>query len=90
MVAEMHRWDGSHISFLRKTELASADALAGKPWVGAARVMVACCAEILTTDLPGDGIRPAVTALRFHVFQHLPAVRAAGRHPQNGRQRHAK
>lgn len=30
MVAEMHRWDGSHVSFLRKTELASADAQAGK------------------------------------------------------------
>ena len=62
MVAEMHRWDGSHVSFLRKTELASADALVGKPWVGAARLKVACCTEILTTDLPGDGIHPAVTA----------------------------
>lgn len=37
MVAEMHRWDGSPISFLRKTELTSVGALASNPWVGAAR-----------------------------------------------------
>ncbi len=36
MVAEMHRRDGSHVSFLRKTELVRAERVSAKPWVGAA------------------------------------------------------
>jgi hypothetical protein len=57
MVVEMHRWDGSHISFLRKTELASAKALAGKTLGRCRTSVVACCTGVLTTNLPGDGIR---------------------------------
>jgi len=62
MAAEMHNWDGSPVSFLRKTELAGVDASlqAHRPtnlWVGAAPVVVACGAECLTTNRWGDGIR---------------------------------
>jgi len=62
MAAEMHNWDGSPISFLRKTELAGVNASqqAHRPtnlWVGAAPVVVACGAECLITNRWGDGIR---------------------------------
>lgn len=62
MAAEMHDWDGSPVSFLRKTELDGVDAStrAHRPtnlWVGAAPVVVACGAECLTTSRWGDGIR---------------------------------
>jgi hypothetical protein len=36
MLAEMHKWDGSHVSFLSKTELTRAEQGKAKPWVGAA------------------------------------------------------
>ncbi len=78
MVAEMHRWDGSHVSFLRKTELASTDALAGKNlgkcsnggWSRAAP-------EFLTTDLPDDGIRTAGDRYAIPRFS-TPARRSGG------------
>ena|GEM_PF-3193933 len=44
MVVEMHRWDGSHVSFLRKTELANAEALAGKT-LGRYRTSVVACGD---------------------------------------------
>ena len=47
MVAEMHRWDGSHVSFLRKTELASAEALVGKTLGRYRASMVACGARVV-------------------------------------------
>ncbi|MDO8774061.1 MAG: hypothetical protein Q7K57_36180 [Burkholderiaceae bacterium] len=46
MFAEMHRWDGSHVSFLRKTELTGADALAGKTLGRCRTSVVACRAEV--------------------------------------------
>lgn len=60
--AEMHDWDGSPVSFLRKTELAGVDASkqAHRPtnlWVGAVPLVVACGAECLTTTQWGDGVR---------------------------------
>ena len=55
-----------------------------KPWVGATTWWSRVASYFLTTDLPGDGIRPVGDRYGIpHFFQYLPAVRAAGSRPRN-------
>ena len=54
MAAEMHGWAGSTRFVLRPTELASADALADEPWVGAATPWSRAVPKFLTTDRRGQ------------------------------------
>ena len=89
MVVEMHRWDGSHVSFLRKTEPVGALRGSAKPWVGAATWGSRAALNFLTTDTPGNGIRPV--GARYGIPAFFNTCPPFGRRAVNpGIQRHAK